>query len=301
MAELTEWGVTVAAAATEPHPDTDPDPAGSALRLSDLLADSGAQGAATSMSGDRVEATFTIQAEGPAQAVQKGLAAWREAAEKLGFKVSVWPVTRAEAATYDELAADFAATALPELVGVAEVAEMLGVSKQRVSALKDEPWFPRPLAQLASGPAWSAAGIRKFASEQWHEQDVGLMRALRTARKVLAGPLLILSGIAAGMVLAAGLRRGGTGRRAGGKRLARAVNRLVDVALALGVGYLAGRNTTSVRHSSAQQAAKAQEHKDRDRVAEAQERAEAAKETVVAGATTSASAPIGRRGAGYDA
>jgi hypothetical protein len=169
MTESTEWGVTVAAAATEPHTHTDPDPAGSALRLSDLLADSGATGAATSMSEDRVEATFTVQAEGPAQAVQKGLAAWRMATDKLGFTVTVWPVTRAEAATYDELAADFAATALPELVGVAEVAEMLAVSKQRVSALKDEPWFPRPLAQLASGPVWSAAGIRKFASE-WSRQ-----------------------------------------------------------------------------------------------------------------------------------
>jgi hypothetical protein len=161
MAEPTEWGVTVAAATTQPR--TDPDPVRSALRLSDLLADFGATGAATSVSGDRVEATFTIQAEGPAEAVQKGLAAWREAAEKLGFTVSVWPVTRAGAATYGELEADFDATEIPELVGVAEVAEILGVSKQRVSALRDEPWFPRPITQLASGPVWSAAGIRKFS------------------------------------------------------------------------------------------------------------------------------------------
>jgi hypothetical protein len=167
MAEATEWGVTVAAAAAAPR--TDPDPVGSALRLSDLLADSGATGAATSVSEDRVEATFTIQADGPAQAVQKGLDAWRMAADKLGFTVTVWRVIRAEAATYDELVADFAATALPELVGVAEVAEMLGVSKQRVSVLKDESWFPKPLAQLASGPVWTAAGIRKFASE-WSRQ-----------------------------------------------------------------------------------------------------------------------------------
>jgi hypothetical protein len=167
MAEATEWGVTVAAAATEPR--TDLDPVRSALQLSDLLADSGATGAATSVSEDRVQATFTIRAEGPAQAVQMGLAAWREAAEKLGFTVSVWPITRAGAATYKELAGDFAATAIPELVGVAEVAKMLTVSRQRVSVLKDEPWFPRPIARLASGPVWSAEGIRKF-SKDWRRR-----------------------------------------------------------------------------------------------------------------------------------
>jgi hypothetical protein len=135
-------------------------------QLPDLLADSGAKGAAASVSKDRIQATFTIQANGPAEAIEKGLAAWREAAKRIGLRVSVWPVTRAGAATYDELEADIAATALPRLVGVAEVAEMLGVTKQRVSALKEERWFPRPLALLASGPVWSAAGIEKF-SKDW--------------------------------------------------------------------------------------------------------------------------------------
>lgn len=49
------------------------------------------------------------------------------------------------------------------LVGVAEVAEMLGVSRQRVSQLKAGS-LPNPVALLASGPVWSAREVEGFAS-----------------------------------------------------------------------------------------------------------------------------------------
>jgi predicted DNA-binding transcriptional regulator AlpA len=49
------------------------------------------------------------------------------------------------------------------LAGVSEVAEMLGVSKQRVSELAKTRGFPKPLVTLASGPVWPVAAIRSFA------------------------------------------------------------------------------------------------------------------------------------------
>ena len=49
------------------------------------------------------------------------------------------------------------------LVGVAELAQRLGVSRQRASELaKRHPGFPRPEAELASGPVWDESSIYAF-------------------------------------------------------------------------------------------------------------------------------------------
>jgi hypothetical protein len=55
----------------------------------------------------------------------------------------------------------------PALVGVSEIAELLGVSRARVSEMaRTAASFPRPVAQLASGPVWTEASVRAFA-EDW--------------------------------------------------------------------------------------------------------------------------------------
>ena len=46
--------------------------------------------------------------------------------------------------------------------GTAEVATMLGVSKQRVKALTDQRILPTPAAVLASGPIWDGEALREF-------------------------------------------------------------------------------------------------------------------------------------------
>ena len=51
-----------------------------------------------------------------------------------------------------------------ELVGVTEVREILGVSRQRVHQLvRDRPDFPKPVAELASGKVWLRADIERWA------------------------------------------------------------------------------------------------------------------------------------------
>lgn len=51
------------------------------------------------------------------------------------------------------------------LVGVAEVAEMLGVSRQRVNQLvQEEPNFPAPEATLAAGRIWLRSTIETWAA-----------------------------------------------------------------------------------------------------------------------------------------
>lgn len=49
------------------------------------------------------------------------------------------------------------------LGGVTEVAELIGVSRQRFADLRARPDFPEPVAELASGPVWDIDAVRRWA------------------------------------------------------------------------------------------------------------------------------------------
>ncbi len=54
----------------------------------------------------------------------------------------------------------------PETVGAAEIAELLGVSRQRVSQLTadESPYgFPEPWLRLRMGKVWLASDVREWA------------------------------------------------------------------------------------------------------------------------------------------
>ena len=57
------------------------------------------------------------------------------------------------------------AATMPELMSAAEIAEALGISRQRVHQLRGTASFPAPLADLRGGAVWDAAAIRKFDQE----------------------------------------------------------------------------------------------------------------------------------------
>lgn len=70
---------------------------------------------------------------------------------------------------------------LPVLVGVAEVADLLGVSKQRIGQLDQEnARFPKPVVRLACGPIWSLDDIEVFAAI---ERPVGAPKQLAPERE----------------------------------------------------------------------------------------------------------------------
>ena len=51
------------------------------------------------------------------------------------------------------------------LVGLSEIATMLGVSRQRVGQLvRDYDDFPAPVAELASGRIWETAAVEAWAN-----------------------------------------------------------------------------------------------------------------------------------------
>jgi hypothetical protein len=52
-----------------------------------------------------------------------------------------------------------------DLVGVAEVADMLRVTRTRVSQLATTTGFPEPVVRLAAGPVWYRQDVERWARE----------------------------------------------------------------------------------------------------------------------------------------
>ncbi|BBX73674.1 hypothetical protein H7H78_10245 [Mycobacterium shinjukuense] len=57
----------------------------------------------------------------------------------------------------------------PELMSAAEIADELGISRQRVHQLRSTAGFPAPLADLRGGAVWDAAAVRKFG-QTWERK-----------------------------------------------------------------------------------------------------------------------------------
>lgn len=53
-------------------------------------------------------------------------------------------------------------TRFPKLAGLAEIAGLAGVSRQRASQLASHPDFPKPVDRLAMGPVWREDDIKMF-------------------------------------------------------------------------------------------------------------------------------------------
>jgi hypothetical protein len=56
---------------------------------------------------------------------------------------------------------------IPQVVGVAESAEIMGWDKRRVVTYIDRGSFPEPIVSLASGRIWLREDVEAYASE-WH-------------------------------------------------------------------------------------------------------------------------------------
>ncbi len=74
-----------------------------------------------------------------------------------------WPVVWAEAVRQDRLEAELEELPTPEVLGVAEVAKLLGVSRQRLAVIRrDHPSFPKPFAELAATPLWYREAVEEW-------------------------------------------------------------------------------------------------------------------------------------------
>jgi predicted DNA-binding transcriptional regulator AlpA len=52
-----------------------------------------------------------------------------------------------------------------DILGTSEVAEVLGVSKQRIASLRKDVNFPEPFLKLASTPLWDRTEVEAFLAK----------------------------------------------------------------------------------------------------------------------------------------
>ena len=130
---------------------------------------------AAELRGNRLTLQVLVEASGVRSAI--------DAALDQGQLVSPpgWVLVGVDAVTDEDMQLFVQEPNYPELVGTAEAAEFLGVSKQRVSQLlQQNADFPQPLHRLAAGPIWMKSAVDLFAST-W-DRSPG-RRSARTAGK----------------------------------------------------------------------------------------------------------------------
>ena len=118
-------------------------------------------GSASAGLNDRWYITSDITADCPGNAVTRaGQRMFRAHGIRPMDAVSV------EVLTWIEMENRASQPTMPELLGAAEVADLLGVSRQRVHQLSLGPNFPEPLVRVRMGPLWGRSAIESFA-KQW--------------------------------------------------------------------------------------------------------------------------------------
>ena len=110
-------------------------------------------------------ARFSLEAADVRSAVGRGAELFEQALATLGYAASI---AHLEISTEDYLDAWLERPGTDH-VGLAEVAELLAVSKQRVFQLRGRPDFPRPMVELASGPVWTRDSLNHFL-EGWERR-----------------------------------------------------------------------------------------------------------------------------------
>jgi hypothetical protein len=142
------------------------DDAGAGDKLMDLLEEYGGV-IAGAMAGDTTwAATVSVDADDATAALLVAADLVREMAGKAGLPP--WPIARAEVMNATIADEELLRPALPDLVSAPEVAEMLGVSQQRVHELASVAAvrFPEPAYSLRTGKLWLRPAIVSFES-QW--------------------------------------------------------------------------------------------------------------------------------------
>jgi chaperonin GroES len=120
----------------------------------------GAVAPVVSWSIDRLETKMFVAESDPSRALSVAQDWLTTAVREAGLPD--WQVVHAEAITDASFDEDLGRAHTPSLLGIAELAERLGVSKQRASELAKLGQLPRPLAHLRATPVWSGAAIQHF-------------------------------------------------------------------------------------------------------------------------------------------
>ena len=134
-----------------------------AEELLDRLGDDAVVG----VEADALEVDISVRARDVLAAARKAVDRATLALSKL--KISSISIDALTLQTEAELDEELAQPSYPELVGVAEIADILGVSRQRVHELSQRRDFPVPIARLAAGPVWPRPWLNRFV-DSWERK-----------------------------------------------------------------------------------------------------------------------------------
>ena len=151
-------------------PDMPLDDMGLRERLSDLMFKYGDRGLAFSQGQGRYTMRFTVEGENPTDAITDAMEVVYKAANECDLPQ--WPVIKAEVTEWDEFERELDRPTYPPVLGISEIGEQLGVSRQRASQIARRRDFPRPYAVLACGPVWLEPNVRRFV-DNWDRKPEG--------------------------------------------------------------------------------------------------------------------------------
>lgn len=162
---METWSVAVTRAGEEQLLGFNDD--GVQEQISDLMDMLSEFGAAVSFGPDRYTVRFALETPSIEAAVSEAISTVQTYAEKAGLPS--WPFVKMEATEWGVFEQELDAPTFPSVIGVSELSRILGVSRQRASELARAAHFPKPFAELASGPVWLEPTVRRFVSE-WERQ-----------------------------------------------------------------------------------------------------------------------------------
>jgi hypothetical protein len=130
-------------------------------------------GAAVAFLPDRLSVRVSVDGDDPVEAIGLGRDRVSRAMESHGF--ASWPIAEIRVQTPEHLNEEISRP-MQALLGVAELANQLKVSRQRASRLARSDAFPRPAAILSSGPVWVESTVRRFVAG-WERRPGRPMRS----------------------------------------------------------------------------------------------------------------------------
>lgn len=129
-------------------------------RVGNLLEVLAPYSAVAAHSRNTLSVRSTVAAPSAEAAITKAKRVVRWALKKVGFR-RAGHIVRIEVETMEDLDRRLQESNVPDLVGVAEIAQILKVSRQRASELAKSAGFPHPVATLAAGPVWLRSSISR--------------------------------------------------------------------------------------------------------------------------------------------
>lgn len=156
-----EWSVLVETRA--PEPGNDDEILEKLGDLQDCLADHFPAAAGDGRGWDvRLSVDTDDDPLAAVHAIEHGASLVCEYADKVGLPL--WPVVRTEAIEADTFHAQLEVSNFPDVLGTTEVAELLGVSRQRLHELRHATpqRFPEPAFELAATPLWIRSTVDSF-------------------------------------------------------------------------------------------------------------------------------------------